>query len=74
MTKPRYQLLIEVQHQADDPDGVRRLRMALKRLLRSFGLRCVSVVPEPSVAIVDQEDAAAELVVLRPIPPGGGSV
>lgn len=47
MTKPRYQLLIEVQHQADDPDGTRRLRLVLKRLLRSFGLRCVTVTPVP---------------------------
>lgn len=51
MAKPRYQLLIEVQHQANDPDGVRRLRMALKRLLRSFGMRCVTVTREYDVNI-----------------------
>ena len=45
MTKPRYQLLLEVQHQADDPDGTRRLRMLLKRMLRSFGLRCITATP-----------------------------
>lgn len=47
MPNPRFQILIEAQPQADDPDGNRRLRMALKRLLRSFGLRCVSVTPAP---------------------------
>ncbi|WP_428305835.1 hypothetical protein [Lacipirellula sp.] len=45
MTKPRFNLLIEANHQADDPDGTRRLRLVLKRLLRSFGLRCVTAVP-----------------------------
>jgi hypothetical protein len=30
----------------DQNDGVRRLRQALKLLLRKFGLRCVEVVRE----------------------------
>jgi len=30
---------------ATDPDGIRRLRRALKCLLRSFGLRCVRLAP-----------------------------
>jgi hypothetical protein len=40
-----YQITLEAKPQPDDPDGVRRLRMGLKRLLRSFGLRCVRVEP-----------------------------
>lgn len=43
--KPRFQLLIEAQPQTDDADGTRRLRMALKRLLRSHGLRCLNMTP-----------------------------
>lgn len=40
-----YQLTLEAKPQVDDPDGARRIRMALKRLLRSFGLRCIRVEP-----------------------------
>ncbi|WP_428306751.1 hypothetical protein [Lacipirellula sp.] len=40
-----YHLTLEAKPQADDPDGVRRVRMALKKLLRSFGLKCVRVEP-----------------------------
>jgi hypothetical protein len=40
-----YQVTLEVKPQPDDPDGVRRVRMALKRLLRTFGLRCTKVEP-----------------------------
>lgn len=41
--KPRFVLTVEAAPQADDADGTRRLRMALKSLLRRFGLRCVTV-------------------------------
>jgi hypothetical protein len=40
-----YVLYLRALPQADDPGGVRRLRMALKVLLRQFKLRCVSVEP-----------------------------
>ncbi|WP_152098008.1 hypothetical protein [Lacipirellula parvula] len=50
-----YQLTLEAKPQADDPDGARRVRMALKRLLRSFGLRCVKV--EPAVHLRLEHDA-----------------
>lgn len=39
--RPIYVLHLRPEPQADDPDGTRRLRAALKRLLRSYGLRCV---------------------------------
>ncbi|BBO35700.1 hypothetical protein PLANPX_5312 [Lacipirellula parvula] len=45
MIKPRFQLLIEAEPQADDPDGNRRLRFALKAMLRRLGLRCVTITP-----------------------------
>jgi len=46
--KCTYILRLRPLPQADDPDGIRRLRAALKALLRSFGLRCVAIdrVPE----------------------------
>jgi hypothetical protein len=41
----RYHLTIEAEHRADDPQGVRRLRLALKPMLRRLGLRCVKAEP-----------------------------
>jgi hypothetical protein len=43
--KARYVLIIEAEHRADDPNGMRRLRLLLKRALRAFGLRCIEVKP-----------------------------
>lgn len=43
--RPRFELLLEAAHDPTDGDGSRRLRGALKRLLRSFGLRCIRVEP-----------------------------
>lgn len=46
MIKTRtYTVVLRAVPQADDPQGLRRLRHALKALLRSFGLRCLSVAP-----------------------------
>lgn len=44
MSKPRFSLMLEAAPRADDADGTRRLRMALKALLRRHGLRCLTVV------------------------------
>jgi hypothetical protein len=44
-THPRFELVLEAAHDPTDGDGSRRLRGALKRLLRSFGLRCIRVEP-----------------------------
>jgi hypothetical protein len=41
--KPTFELTLVAQHREHDPDGNLRLRMALKLLLRTFGLRCTSV-------------------------------
>jgi hypothetical protein len=40
-----YRLRLRVLN-PDENDGVRRLRQALKLLLRKFGLRCVEIVRE----------------------------
>jgi len=39
----RYKLILQPTPDRSDPDGVRRLRRALKRLLRGYGLRCVEI-------------------------------
>jgi len=45
MTPTEYQLTLRAVPQADDPHGVRRLRLLLKRLLRTHGFRCTMVQP-----------------------------
>lgn len=45
MTPAPYTLTVEAKRQSDDPDGTRRLRHLLKRMLRSYGLRCISMAP-----------------------------
>ncbi len=43
MTKPEYQLTIRPLPDQSDPAGIRRLRRALKCLLRSFGLQVTDI-------------------------------
>lgn len=45
----------------DDPEGARALRLLLKRLLRSFGFRCIECRPAPDDRIVNEVERA-ELV------------
>lgn len=45
--KPRYTLTLRPLPDKSDPAGVRRLRAALKALLRSYRLRCERCEPEP---------------------------
>ena len=45
MTPPTCTLTIRPEPRADDPRGLRRLRAALKMLLRRFGLRCLAITP-----------------------------
>lgn len=63
MSATQFMLTVEPLPQGDDPDGTRRLRSALKRLLRSYGLRCVAVTtasPTDRVeAMMNQEPLAA---------------
>ena len=47
MKRPRFKLTLEAVPRHDDADGIRRLRAALKALLRSYGLRCVDVCEAP---------------------------
>jgi hypothetical protein len=47
--EPSYTLTIAPLPQADDPNGIRRLRGLLKRLLRSDRMRVVSIVPTSSM-------------------------
>jgi hypothetical protein len=39
--KSRYAITVQLDYQPDDPHGVRRLRAALKTLLRRYGVQCV---------------------------------
>jgi hypothetical protein len=45
--KARFVLVLQADGPADEAETARRLRGALKTLLRGFGLRAVSVVPVP---------------------------
>ena len=47
MKRPRFKLTLEALPRPDDAGGIRRLRAALKTLLRSFDLRCVEVCEAP---------------------------
>ena len=42
---PEFHLRLRCPHDASDPGGIRRLRAALKRLLRSYGLKALEVRP-----------------------------
>jgi hypothetical protein len=46
MKRPTFTLTLRPLPRRDDPGGIRRLRAALKSLLRSYGLRVVSVKPD----------------------------
>jgi hypothetical protein len=50
-----YELRLRAIRRSDDPEGHRRLRLALKRLLRSFGLSCRS---QRELEQVDTGDAS----------------
>jgi hypothetical protein len=39
----RYTLVIQPEMDHSDVDGIRRLRLALKRMLRSLGIRCLHI-------------------------------
>jgi hypothetical protein len=39
--RPHYVLTLQPLPEAEDPRGIRRIRAALKALLRSYRLRCV---------------------------------
>ena len=62
---PEYTLRLRVPADATDQDGTRRLRAALKRLLRSYGLRCIAV--EPAIPLSN----APAPVSVRPFPGAG---
>jgi hypothetical protein len=44
--RPRYTIVLEPEKHVADP--IRALRAALKRLLRSYGLRAISVEEKPA--------------------------
>jgi len=54
-TPTRYVLHLVPLPQADDPDGIRRLRLALKALLRSYRLRCTRCEPADDDQKQEQE-------------------
>jgi hypothetical protein len=45
MNPPTYQLELRPLPDKSDPQGIRRLRILLKRLLRSHRMRCVAIRP-----------------------------
>lgn len=44
MNSKTYQLTIRPEHDASDVDGIRRVRLLLKRMLRTLRIRCLSIV------------------------------
>jgi len=50
-----FKLTLEAQPDPSDPSGYRRLRKALKVLLRSFGLRCVDITQRAEPLELDNE-------------------
>jgi hypothetical protein len=57
-TKPqRFVLTLQPSKDETDPEGYRRLRMALKKLLRCWGLRCVRIDYPDFVAESKSQDA-----------------
>jgi hypothetical protein len=56
VNKQVFRLTLVPNHQPDDPQGFRRMRMVLKRLLRGFGFRCTLIeYPEDKPEGSDQE-------------------
>ncbi len=51
--RPTYTLTLRPEPDPGDPDGIRRLRAALKRLLRCYGLRCIALAPEAMPTAAD---------------------
>lgn len=52
MTPPRIALLLELPAGEDDTPALRRL---LKRLLRSFGIRCIGIRPPAETATFKED-------------------
>lgn len=44
-----YLLTVRPLPDDSDPGGIRRLRRLLKAMVRSYGLRCVAIVPAPEM-------------------------
>lgn len=41
----RYVIILEADDRPSDPNGTRRLRAMLKRLLRAWGFKCLEAKP-----------------------------
>jgi hypothetical protein len=70
MAKPRYILTLQADHQADDPDAIRRLRSVLKRLLRGYRLRCVTLTAAeaaPTASVDGQSELTERLASTAPL-------
>lgn len=53
-----YTLRLQPLPRSDDPQGIRRIRRALKWLLRSCGLRCTAISPNlPTEEHGDADDS-----------------
>jgi hypothetical protein len=52
---PAFYLTLKAEPNPSDPTGLRRLRRALKCLLRSFGLRCTNITERAEELELDNE-------------------
>lgn len=57
-----YLITVNAPPNTSDPDGTRRLRLALKRMLRSYGLRCVDIERKTTAA---PDDAYARPLAMK---------
>ena len=58
--KDRRRIAILVELPADNSDGMISLRRFLKGLLRSFGIKCLSIKHPSETATFGEEDASHE--------------
>jgi hypothetical protein len=54
MTRPIF--IVHLRPEADCPDHIKALRAVLKRSLRDYGMRCVTIQSTDSVGIVLPEE------------------
>lgn len=67
--RPTYRLTLRPEPQTDDPRGIRRLRAAMKCLLRSFRLRCVDIEPCADLIEVERLPGCCPVVTILDVEP-----
>ncbi len=66
-SRPEFVVKLRAPADPTDPGGIRRLRAALKRLGRGYGLRCVAITPA-----IDPPPPDAQASVAPPAPGAQG--